>query len=69
MRSNGSADRLDLERDLPTGEADVAALRRLAHRRPMTLEEYLRFLAALDPASPAILCARRGPRGEPFRLP
>jgi hypothetical protein len=69
MSSSGSADGLDLARDLPTTAADVAALRRAAAPRRIGLEEYLRFLARLDPASPGALRGRPGPRGAPFRLP
>jgi hypothetical protein len=68
MRSSGSADPLDLARDLPTTAADVAALRRAAAARRLELEDYLRFLAGLGSPPPEALRARPGPRGEPFRL-
>jgi hypothetical protein len=72
MRS-ADADRpepLDLERDLPTTPADVAALRRARTKnRRLDFDAYLDFLAALNPADPAALHARKGPRGAPFRLP
>jgi hypothetical protein len=68
MRSSGWADRLVLERAVPTTVADVAALRASRHREPLTLDDYLRFLGRLEPASPAALRHRRGPMGPPFRL-
>lgn len=68
MSSSGSADRLDLARDLPTTAADVAALRRAAAPRPAPLDAYLRFLAGMEPPPLSALRGRPGPRGEPFRL-
>jgi hypothetical protein len=68
MSSSGSADPLDLARDLPTSPADVAALRRAPATRPVELSDYLRFLAWLEPLPPGPLRERPGPRGEPFRL-
>lgn len=66
MSSGDSAETLDLDRDLPTTPAEVAALRRV-RRSPVTLEDYLRFLAALEPP-PDALRRRPGPCGEPFSL-
>jgi hypothetical protein len=68
MTSSGSADPLDLARDLPTTAADVAALRRAATPQVMELEDYLRFLAGLEPPPVEALRRRPGPRGAPFRL-
>jgi hypothetical protein len=70
MRSGERAERLDLERDLPTTAEDVAALRRL-HRQPaMDLDSYFRFLANFPAATLEELAARKGPRGpEHFTLP
>ena len=67
MSSNDGADRLDLANGLPTTEADVEALRKLRDV-PMTDAEYTRFLASLPPPTYEELAAKRGPRGEPFRL-
>jgi hypothetical protein len=59
----------DLDRDLPTTAADVEALHRLSQPRPMTTDDYLRFLAAFAPPSAEALRRRPGPCGEPFTLP
>jgi hypothetical protein len=59
---------LDLDRGLPTTPEDVEVLRRLREGGPMPFEEYLRALSLLKPPSWEELRARRGPRGEPFRL-
>jgi len=67
MRSSAPFDRLDLERDLPTTADDTEALRRATRVRPLDLEDYLRFLAALPAPTHEELRARRGPRsGKPF---
>lgn len=59
---------LDLERDLPTTEEDVAALRRARADLSLSPEAYETFLAAFDPPSYEELLARKGPRGAPFEL-
>jgi len=59
---------LNLDRDLPTTAADVAAQRRLRASRPLTFEGYLRFLASFDPPSCDELRRKRGPSGAPFEL-
>lgn len=48
--------------------ADVAALRRAKSAAAGAAGDYLAFLARFPPASTASLRARKGPRGEPFRL-
>jgi hypothetical protein len=57
-----------LELAIPATDEDIAALRRArresARIRP---EDYLKFLSQFT-ASPAALRARKGPRGEPFKL-
>jgi hypothetical protein len=68
MPSDGLSEPLDLERGLPTTPEDVAALRRLRSLRPVATADYLRFMAALKPPAWTSLRARRGPRGESFRL-
>jgi hypothetical protein len=61
---------LDLERDLPTTPADVAALRRLERLPRLDLEQYLRFLSSFPRPSSEELRSRGGPNGdEPFVLP
>lgn len=68
MTSSDSADRLRLDRDVPTTPEDVAVLRRLRYGRRLTLDEYLQALASLTPLAVETLRARRGPRGLPFDL-
>jgi hypothetical protein len=66
MTSNESL--IDLERGLPTTQADIEALRRARRSPPMSPSEYLRFLSSLTVSMKA-LRERRGPRGpEPFQL-
>jgi hypothetical protein len=55
--------------ELPATPADVAALREAAKLRRVAPEDYLAFLAQFSASvSQAALRARKGPRGEPFRL-
>ena len=68
MSSDERPEPLDLDRGLPTTPEDVAVLRRLRLWPPTATRDYLRALASLKPASWMALRARRGPRGEPFRL-
>jgi len=68
MSSNDRSEPLDLERGLPTTDRDVAALRALRYPS-MSEAGYVLFLATLAAPDRASLAARRGPRGEPFRLP
>jgi hypothetical protein len=68
MPSDPLFDLLDLERGLPTTSEDVAAQRRLRSEAKVATLEFLRFMAALEPPTYLALRARRGPRGEPFRL-
>jgi hypothetical protein len=69
MKSSGSVEPLDLDRDLPTAPEDIAALRKLRGRPRLDFDGYLRFLASFDAPSAAELRARRGPRGDrPFDL-
>ena len=67
MSSNDPTERLDLDRGLPTTERDVAALRALRYPS-LTDDDYLRFLAALEPSTYTALKAKPGPRGSAFRL-
>ncbi len=61
---------MDLERDLPTTAADVAALRRAAAACRRAAIDYLAFLEIFGETSPERLRSRPGPRGEvPFELP
>ena len=68
MSSSGRSEPLDLERDLPTTEEDVEALRRARKRPPADTAAYLRFLASLPAPAAEALRSRRGPGGERFDL-
>jgi len=68
MSSADRSEPLDLERGLPTSPEDVVALRRLREGAVVSQAEYFRFLSRLPPPRLADLRARKGPRGEPFRL-
>ena len=68
MRSDAPSEGLDLDRDLPTTEADVRALRIFRGGGGST-DEFLRFLRQLGDAPPEALRKRRLPKGdEPFQL-
>ena len=68
-KSSGSVEWLDLDRDLPTTEADVAAHRRIRGKPALDFDGYLRFLALFEPPSADALRGKRGPRGDrPFDL-
>ena len=67
MSSNGRSPLPAPDLTLPATAEDVAALRRARAPRALGDEEYLRLLAACR-ATQEQLRARRGPRGEPFRL-
>jgi len=54
--------------EIRTTAADVAALRRASRASAGGERDYLAFLARFPPATTESLRARRGPRGEPFRL-
>jgi hypothetical protein len=69
MKSKESSKLLDLDRDIPTSAADIAALRQARGDRIQDLETYLEFLAGFPPASTSELGARKGPAGpKPFEL-
>jgi hypothetical protein len=55
--------------EIPATAADGAALRRASRAAAAGESDYLAFLARFPPASAERLRARRGPQGEPFRLP
>jgi|WetSurSiteA1Bulk_404760.scaffolds.fasta_scaffold109839_2 hypothetical protein len=69
MKSNKSSELHELDRDLPTGPADIAALRRARRDTIRDLKLYFEFLAGF-PAPPAReLISRKGPAGPtPFEL-
>ncbi len=61
---------MDLDRDLPTTEADVAALRRARVGARADPIDYLTFLRTFGDTPPAVLRARPGPcADETFELP
>ena len=69
MSGSSRRSELDLERGVPTTPDDVEALRRVAERRRLATEDYLRALALLPPLSPeAVKRRRRAGGAEPFRL-
>lgn len=69
MRSSDRSEPLDLERDVPTTAADVAALRRAGSIARLDLDGYLRFLEQLPAPSAAELRSRPGPSADaPFDL-
>ena len=68
MRSSGSADRLALDRDLPTTADDVAALGKARAARLVRLDVYIAFLRSFEPPAQERLRSRRGPMGPPLDL-
>ena len=68
MSLSDSPDALAFDRDLPTTAEDVNALRRLGRVQPRSLEDYIRFLEALDPPTVPMLRSRKGPSGSPLNL-
>jgi hypothetical protein len=68
-KSRKSSGMLDLERDLPTGEPDLKALKRSPALTEMDFAHYLEFLRRFGPADRAALRHKKGPCGsEPFDL-
>jgi hypothetical protein len=64
MRSRRTSPTIEIR----TTPADVAALRRASEAAARGEADYLAFLARFPPATTEELRARKGPRGEPFRL-
>ncbi len=64
MKSNAWDELLDFERDLPTTQEDVVALKRLRGYPRLDFDGYMRFLASFEPPSPEDLRSRKGPRGD-----
>lgn len=64
MRSESAPEPLDLDRDLPTTQQDIEALRKCQHLPRLDFEEYLAFLESMPPHSYSELKARPGPRGD-----
>jgi hypothetical protein len=58
----------DLERDVPTTEEDVAALRRIRESRKLSFAEYLRFVSRLPMSEDASRSIRTHEDQEPFEL-
>jgi len=69
MKSKKSSKFLDLDHDLPTSAADIAALWQARIDRNQDLRTYFEFLAGFPPPSIEELRARKGPAGpRPFEL-
>jgi hypothetical protein len=66
-RSDETAERLDLDRGLPTTAEDVAAQDRLRAPR-LTMSEYVRWLGTLPRPDPRSERMRSISIGEPFTL-
>jgi len=68
MSSTDHSDDLQLERDLPTTEADIVALRQLRHDRSLPLVQALELLSNFDlfPLETSDRIAAEG--WKPFRL-
>jgi hypothetical protein len=69
MKSKKRPELLDFERDVPTTENDILALRRVRTLTQMDLKTYIRFLESFDSPPASQLRAKRGPAGaKPFKL-
>jgi hypothetical protein len=69
MKSKNRPELLDFERDVPTTESDILALRRVRNLTQMDLKAYIRFLESFGSPPGSQLRAKRGPAGpEPFEL-
>jgi hypothetical protein len=69
MKSKKSSGLLDLDRDLPTNAADIAALRQARRDGNVDLRTYLDFLSSFQVSSKAGLRARKRPAGsKPFEF-
>lgn len=69
MRSKKLSRRIDLDRDLPTSEEDIVALRQARKDSVCDLKTYLEFLARFPAPSLQELRTRKGPAGsKPFEL-
>jgi hypothetical protein len=65
--SSKRSEPLDLENDLPTTAADVAALKRLRESHGMSFADYLDFLSRYEP--PPLVKPRKTHEGyKPFEL-
>ena len=68
MSSRDYSDDLRIERDLPTTEADIVALRQWRHDRSSTFAEALDLLSSFDLFPPATPDRVASEGWEPFRL-
>jgi hypothetical protein len=69
MKSKNRSDLLDFERDVPTSESDILALRRARTLTQMDLRAYIKFLESFGSLPASQLRSKRGPVGpEPFEL-
>ncbi len=66
--SSKRAEPLDLHKDLPTTQEDIAALKRIRESRRLSFPEYLEWLSRLE-LPPEVAGRRRTHFGfEPFEL-
>ena len=68
MSSGDSSRFLDLDRDLPTTDDDVAALRRLRRDQELTFAEFLGMISRQDLSKPYSETRVASEDWEPFRL-
>ncbi len=61
MKSKRPMDLLDLEHDLPTTKADIAALRKARGAAKLSLQDYLAFLSRFPTVRAKPIRARKHP--------
>jgi len=68
MSSKDHSDDLPIERDLPTTEADIAALRRISGPREIPFAEILELMSGFDPFRRALPSRPLATGRKPFEL-
>jgi hypothetical protein len=64
MKSQKSSMLRNLNRDLLTTDADIAALKHTRKMQKLDLRDYLKFLSNFQDAPTRFLRARKGPTGD-----